>query len=429
MPTPIRTTLSNGLRICLVPLKDASTAMVMILAETGSEYETKEQNGISHFLEHMCFKGTTRRPTSKIINEELDGLGAASNAFTGSSYTGFYAKAHADKTEQMLDIVSDIYLNSTFPQEEIEKEKGVVIEEINMYEDRPQSKVWDVLGEAVFGDQPAGRTIIGTKETVSSFTREDLVNYHASHYVPEATIVVVAGKIDEAKVITQIKNMFGGIKALPKAMRPHVIDEQSAPKVAILHKKSDQTHIAFAFRTGIHRYDVGRAYPAGMLGAVLGSGMGSRLFHKIREELGLAYYIHASHSADIDYGTFTISMGVSNAKVVPALKAVFEELRKIKDEFVPEAELRKVKDMRKGHFYLGLETSNDWADYYGFQEIYHDKIESPEEVIAKREAVTAEQMREIARAVFKPELLTIAMVGPVKDEKVVYEAIESLRSI
>ncbi len=417
----LKKTLPNGLRIILAPLKDTATVTVMILAETGSEYEKKEENGISHFLEHMCFKGTKKRPSSKIINSELDGLGAASNAFTNTDYTGFYAKAHADKTEDILDIISDIYLNSTFPESEMAKEKGVVIEEINMYEDRPQSKVWDVLGEAVFGDQPAGRTIIGTKETVSAITRDDLVAYHEAHYVPEGTVVVVGGKVDES-IMPKIESHFAALAKSPKSPREKVKDEQSESKVTIHHKKSDQTHIVLAFRTGISRYDE-RAYSAGLLGSVLGAGMSSRLFHRIREELGLAYYISAGHSAELDYGMFSISVGVSNSNVTKALEAIFDELKKIKNEIVPEDEFRRVKDLRKGHLYLGLETSNDWADFYGFQEVYHDEILSPEELSSKRESVTAEEVRALANAIFRPEGLTIAMVGPVEDEKVVYDTI------
>ncbi len=417
----IKKTLPNGLRIILAPLKDTATVTVMVLAETGSEYEKKAENGISHFLEHMCFKGTTKRPSSKIINSELDGLGAASNAFTNTDYTGFYAKAHADKTEQILDIVSDIYLNSTFPESELEKEKGVVIEEINMYEDRPQSKVWDILGEAVFGDQPAGRTIIGTKETVSAITRDDLVAYHTAHYVPEGTVVVIGGKVDES-IIPKIEMHFGALPKSPKSQRVKVIDEQSKAKVTIHHKKSDQTHIVLAFRTGIDRYNE-KAYQAGLLGSILGAGMSSRLFHRIREELGLAYYISSGHSAELDYGVFSISVGVSNANVGKALEAIFGELRKMKEEVVPEDELRRVKDLRKGHLFLGLETSNDWADFYGFQEVYHDAILSPEKLSAKREAVSAEEVQALAHAIFRPEGLTIAMVGPVEDEKAVYGTI------
>lgn len=422
MATYTKKTLPNGLRVILVPLQDTATVTVMILAETGSEYESKEKNGISHFLEHMCFKGTIKRPSSKIINTELDSLGAASNAFTSNDNTGFYAKAHADKADIMLDIVSDIYLNSTFPEAEMEKEKGVVIEEINMYEDRPQSKVWDVLGEAVFGDQSAGRTIIGTKETVTAITRDDLVAYHKSYYVPEATVVVVSGKMNEADILKKIEEKFGHLEARPRSVRPAIRDEQTASKVAILDKKSDQTHIVLAFRSGISKFD-DVAYHAGLLGSVLGAGMSSRLFHRIREDLGLAYYVSAGHSSELDYGLFNISVGVSNSNVTKALEAIFAELRKLKEELVSEEELRKVKDLRKGHMYLGLETSNDWADFYGFQELYRDKILTPEEALAKREAVTAEDVQAMAQKIFIPERLTIAMVGPVEDEKAVYDTI------
>ena len=423
MPTPTKKILTNGLRIVTVPLHDASTVMLMILAETGSEYEEKASNGISHFLEHMCFKGTAKRPSSKIITNELDSLGAASNAFTSNDHTGFYAKAHADKAEDILDIVSDIYLNSSFPEAEIEREKGVVIEEINMYEDQPQSKVWNVLGSALFGDQPAGRAIIGTKESVSAITRDDLVAYHAAHYVPEATTIVVAGKIDEKNIVAKIEAVFGALESRPKSPRPKVVDEQSAPKVVVHRKKSDQAHIVVSFRSFIRRSEDAKTYQAGLLGAVLGKGMGSRLFHRIREELGLAYYVSAGHTPELDYGVFNISLGVSNTNIVKALEAVFGELRKMKEELVPEDELRRVKDLRKGHFYLGLETSNDWADYYGFQELYHEKAMTPEEVVAKREAVTAEEVRSLAREVFTAERLTIAVVGDVEDEAAIYDTI------
>jgi len=177
-----------------------------------------------------------------------------------------------------------------------------------------------------------------------------------------------------------------------------------------------------SFRTGISRYDA-RAYGAGLLGSILGAGMSSRLFHVIREELGLAYYVSAGHSAELDYGMFSISVGVSNSNVTKALDAIFAELRKIKAELVDEVEMRRVRDLRKGHLYLGLETSNDWADFYGFQEVYHDTILSPDELSAKRESVSSEEVHALANAIFMPERLTIAMVGPVEDEKTVYDTI------
>lgn len=418
----IKKTLKNGLRIILVPLQDTETITVMALAETGSEYEEKAKNGISHFLEHMCFKGTFKRLTSLDVSLEFDNMGSANNAFTSNDHTGFYGKAHYSKTSNLLEIVSDIYLNSTFPEDEIEKEKGVVIEEINMYEDRPQSKVWDILGEALFGDQPAGRTILGTKETVSSITREDLISYSKKYYVPESTVIVVSGKLNEEKILSEIEAFFGNIPSSPRLLKPKTVDQQSAPLVKIHHKKSDQTHMVIAFRSGINLYD-DRLYTASMMSAVLSKGMSSRLFQKIREELGLAYYVSASHSPELDYGVFTISAGVSNSNVKKAISAIMAELRRLKTELVPEAELRKVKDLRKGHLYLGLESSDSWADFYGFQEIYHEEILTPEQISERREAVTAEDIQKLAQEIFRPDNVTIAVVGPHKDDKVFYDTI------
>jgi predicted Zn-dependent peptidase len=420
----LKKVLPNGMRVVLVPLKDTETITVMILAETGSEYEEKAQNGISHFLEHMCFKGTIKRPHFKDISHELDNLGSSYNAFTSSDHTGYYAKAHWSKTSNLLDIISDIYLHSTFPEEEIEREKGVVIEEINMYEDRPQSKVWEVFSEAVFGDQPAGRTILGTKETVSAITRDDLIAYHKKYYVPEATTLVISGRMDEKKITKEVEEIFSSVEQGTKILKPKVIDEQSKPEVKIHFKESDQTHFVIGFRSRISRYDDNdKVYPAGLLGSILGSGMSSRLFERVREQLGLAYYVSASHSTEMDYGMFTINAGVSNKNAVKAVEAIFEELRRIKNELVPAEELERVKERRKGHIFLALETSDEWADFYGFPEMYHDEILSPEEVIERREKVTSEDVKRMANDIFRPENLTIALIGPHKDVQKFYDTI------
>ena len=209
----------NGLRLITVPMKDTGTVTVMILVETGSKYETKDINGISHFLEHMCFKGTVKRPTAYDIAHELDGLGAQSNAFTSQEYTGYYAKGDAKHTEKYFDIISDVYKNSTFPKEEIEKERGVIIEEINMYEDSPRRQVYDELLKLVYGDQPAGWSVLGPKENIRSITREDFIKYHKKHYTPGKTIIVVAGNIDNKKVDTLVKKEFGDIAKKSKSQK------------------------------------------------------------------------------------------------------------------------------------------------------------------------------------------------------------------
>ena len=409
----IKKTLENGLRIVLVPLKNTETVTVMVLAETGSEYEEKSVNGISHFLEHMCFKGTSKRPSSRIINHELDSMGSQSNAFTNTEYTGFYAKAHAKHTSKIIDIVSDIYLHSVFPEEEMQKEKGVVIEEINMYEDRPDHKVWEVLGELMYKDQSAGRSILGTKETVGNFTRDNLIEYHKKHYVASGTLVVIAGKIEEEKVTQEVERAFIEISDEEKWKKEKVIEVQTKPKLAVHYKEADQTHLVLAFRS-FDTYDK-RNFIASVLSTILGGGMSSRLFSKMREDLGICYYIRSSHSASIDHGSFAISAGVSNSRVEEAIEGILEEVRKIILESVSPEELRKAKDFKIGNLFLGLETSDAFADFYGYQEIYREEVLDPEEVVRRIEAVTIEEIQAVARDIFQVQKLNLSIVGPHKD--------------
>jgi predicted Zn-dependent peptidase len=241
-------TLPNGLRILTVPMKDNETVTVMALVETGSDYEAKDQGGISHFLEHMCFKGTQKRPNSQMINYEFDAMGSQSNAFTTSEYTGFYAKAHHAHLPKVLDLISDVFVNSTFPEAEIEKEKGVVIEEINMYEDRPDYKVYEVIEELMYGDQPAGRSTLGTKETVQSLSREKILDYRNMHYAAENTLIVVSGKVDEETIYSDIEKAFASISTNKKPEKPAVLDEQIAPALKIQHKDSFQCLRPFSAR-------------------------------------------------------------------------------------------------------------------------------------------------------------------------------------
>jgi predicted Zn-dependent peptidase len=241
--------LKNGLRYLFVHRPEMETVTVMVLVGTGSDYETKEKNGLAHFLEHMCFKGTIKRPNSLIIDREFESMGADYNAFTSNEYTGYYAKGQSSDASALLEICSDIFLNSTFPEAEIVKEKGVVIEEINMYEDDPKSKVHNILEELLYGDQPAGRPISGTKETVASFNREDLINYHREHYTPSNTLVVVAGNFNRQKIAKQIENDFSksSKRVAPKKTKTQVSQNDLAK--SIFYKDSEQAHILLAFHT------------------------------------------------------------------------------------------------------------------------------------------------------------------------------------
>jgi predicted Zn-dependent peptidase len=409
------TTLPNGLRVLLIPMKEHRTATALVLVETGSKYETKEQNGISHFLEHMCFKGTTRRSSQQVIAEELDRYGAEFNAFTGHEYTGYYTKTAAGFLPKTLDLLADIYTNSLFKEEDITQEKGAIIGEINMYEDMPMRKVADLFMALTYGDQPAGWEIAGPKERVLAFTREDFISYRTMHYVPSSTLIVVSGKFEPKATLALVKKMFGGVPSAKKKGKLKVKEVQTSPQVLIRFKESDQTHVI----VGVRAFPVGHRshYPTALLAGVLGVGMSSRLFQKVRTEMGLGYYVRASHESFTDHGLVTASAGVVNERAEEAVAAIVAEFERLKVELVSEAELSKAKEMFAGRLLLGLESSDEIAEFYGGQEILREPIESPEEVIAKIRAVTPAEIRAVARKIFTNERLNCAAIGPWKDDK------------
>jgi len=285
--------LKNGLRIITVPMSSSLTTTVLVLTQTGSKYENKRINGISHFLEHMCFKGTTRRPSAKIITTELDNLGARSNAFTGHEYTGYYAQAEPRHFSTMLDIVSDIFLNSTFPKTEIDKERGVIIGEIDMYEDTPQDLVGDLMTDLLYGDQPAGWKILGTKKNIKKMKRKDFIDYKRKNYVASSTIVVVAGKFNEKSVRKKIIHAFRGILATKKAGKKKIVEMQTRPRSLVHFKETSQTHFILGLR-GFSIHDP-RTSAAKVLAGVLGAGMSSRLFQRVRDSMGAGYYVGAAN--------------------------------------------------------------------------------------------------------------------------------------
>lgn len=408
-----KTVLKNGLRIITVPMKDTQTAIGMVLVEAGSQYEDKKINGLSHFLEHMCFKGTNTRSGAE-INNELDGMGAESNAFTGSEYTGYYAKAHSKKIPKIIDIISDIYLNSTFPQEDIDIEKGVIIEEINMYQDLPQRTVWDVWNSLLYKNQPAGMTILGPKENIESLKHKDFSDYHKKHYVPKKTVFIVAGNIDEKEIIKQIKRTFENMPSGKVVKKEKVIDKQKSPEIKIQYKNTDQTHLIVGFRA----FDLKdkRNTDAKMMAAVLGKGMSSRLFRRMRDELGMCYYTRADLDTMTDHGFFVVSSGVNNARAEEAVEVILDEFKKLKNELISDAELKKAKELTIGRAAIGLESSDAVADYFGGQELHHLKIQSTKERTKKIKAVTAKDIQKLACEIFTKDRLNLAIVGPFKDE-------------
>lgn len=413
MKKPILKNLPNGLRILLVPMEGQRTATGLVLVACGSKYERKNENGISHFLEHMCFKGTSNRPNQLVIASELEGMGAEYNAFTGHEYTGYYAKVAAPELPHAIAILADIYANSLFRPEDIEKEKGAIVGEINMYEDIPMRKVNDLFMTLLYGDQPAGWPITGPKELVTTFTREQFLDYRTRHYVPNATTVVVAGAFDVRKTLARVKAEFGSLKRGKKEGRVKVLDHQDVPAVLLEKKNSDQTHLVLGVRgvpLGHHDY-----HTLQVLAGILGGGMGSRLFQKVRTELGLGYYVRAANDSFIDHGLFAASAGVVNERLLEAIAAIVGEMRRLKEELVPKAELARVKEMLRGKLLLGLESSDDVAEFYGFQEILRRKLMTPDEVMQQIERVSPQRIRRAAQKYFVSAHLNLAVIGPWED--------------
>ncbi|HMO79059.1 MAG TPA: pitrilysin family protein [Candidatus Paceibacterota bacterium] len=413
--------LSNGLRVITVPMKESQTAIMMVLVETGAEYEDRATNGLSHFLEHMCFKGTKNRTLDQIATE-LDSMGAENNAFTGETYTGYFAKAEHSKIKKIIDIISDLYINPTFPEKDIDIERGVILEEMNMYEDLHMRKVFDLYNELLFGDQPAGRTIIGTKENIKKFSRDDFVKYYQTHYIPQKTTVVVAGKIKEGEIWKEIKKKFGNLKKQKIIKKPKTNFSQNKPEIKIKYRDIDQTHMIVGFRS-FDLYD--KRNPAlSLASTILSGGMSSRLFKKMRDELGLCYYVKSSNSASVDHGNFYVRIGVGNHRAVEAISVLMQEFKKIRDEKITDIEFQKAKDIVVGAFANGLETSDSWAMYYGDQELFHQKIQTPEQYIKKINALTPQKVQKVLKEIFKKENLNLAIIGPQKDYTVFEEVLK-----
>ena len=408
-------TLKNGLRIIAVPQKSSQAVTVLALVGTGSKYETKETSGISHFLEHMYFKGTKKRSDALAVSETMDKLGGVFNAFTSEEFTGYYAKVAAMHFEAALDWVSDIYLNSLLPKKEMERERGVIIEEINMYLDTPLIYIGELWKTLLYGNQPAGWDVAGTKESVSSISREQLLNYMKSQYVAQNTVVCVAGKVSSSQVTDKVKKYFSKIKTTKSQAKLGVFEKQKTPGLLLHFKKTDQTHIALGTRTFYNAFHP-QKYAAELLGIALGGMMSSRLFTEIREKLGLAYYVRTNVEADTDTGYLVTLAGIDNSRVEKAISTILREYKKISRIKVPAAELKKAKENLKGKLSLTLETSDAKAFFYAGQELLENKISTPEEIFKKIDKVSVNDILKVARDIFKPERLNLALIGPFKDK-------------
>ena len=410
-----RKVFANGLRVLTIPMPSFESATVLVMAGAGSRYENKKNSGISHFLEHMAFKGTDRRPTAMDISSLIDGMGGEFNAFTGKETTGYYIKSAKNKIETSIDVLSDMLMHSKFDPVEIEKEKGVITEEINLYEDMPARKIGDIYEQLLYGDTPMGWDIGGDKEVIKGITRDDFVNYLADLYSASNLTVVVSGGIDSDEVFALVEKYFNPMKQFQTKTFEALTESQSKPAVLIKQKQTEQIHIALGVRTV--PISSQKRYPISILAAILGGGMSSRLFHEIREKRGLAYYVRTSSDEYADVGTLVSTAGIDPKRAVEAVQVMVDEYSKVSrgEMALTDEELRKAKEFLKGHLVLDLEDSRSVSGFYAHQELLEDEIENPDDVIEQIDNVSKEDIDAVGKEFFKEETLNLALIGNFTD--------------
>ena len=412
-------TLANGLKLILIPMPHVKSATVLVMVGAGSRYESKEINGLSHFLEHMAFKGSKKRPTAQMISSTIDAIGGEFNAFTGKDHTGFYIKARASDVPLLIDVLSDMILNPILSADEIEREKGVIIEEIHMYEDTPMRHIGDIYEELLYGNTPLGWDTAGKPEIIRSIKRDHFVDYIDRHYRPNNAVMIVAGGItkDELRITNLVKKQLNPWQKKITSAWENNSPQQVQPAVKVQFKDTQQAHMAI----GVRAYSMldPRRFALQVLATIMGGGMSSRLFIQVRERRGLAYYVHASADQYLDVGAFTTQAGVDVKRIDEAIKVIIAEYLGAADgTFAVKAEeLTKAKEYLKGKSTLELEDSRSVAAFYGSQELLKRSILTPDELMAKYDSVTVADIHAVAKNIFVREKLNLAIIGPFKDEE------------
>jgi predicted Zn-dependent peptidase len=407
-----KTTLANGIRVVTAPFPQVGSVSCFVMLSAGSRYETSDSKGIAHFAEHMFFKGTERRPTARTISTEIDAIGGEFNAFTGKELTGYYVRCGSETRDVALDVLADMLLHSRFDEPEITKEKGVILEEMNVYLDTPQRYVGNVYDRLLYADQPLGWDILGTRETIEAVTRETFTSYLDTWYRPERMVVGIGGRIGDG-LIERLEELLGGIEARETGKASDVELPRDASPVLLHTKASEQAHLIL----GVRGYPIGHPnrYALQLLAVVLGGGMSSRLFTEVREKRGLGYYVHAGNTAYTDAGTFYSSAGVDVERVDEAITTILGEMRKMAAEPVPTDELEKARGYAKGRFVLRLESPQGTIQYGLRREVLEGEIEDPDELLRRLDEVTVEDVQRVAKDLFEEKRLYLALVGPFDD--------------
>ncbi|KKP37289.1 MAG: Peptidase, M16 family [Candidatus Peregrinibacteria bacterium GW2011_GWA2_33_10] len=405
-----KTVFENGLRVITQEIPSTSAVTVLVLAGAGSRYETKEINGISHFLEHMFFKGAKKYPDAKSVSAAIDAVGGDFNAFTGKEYAGYYVKVAEKNKNTALDVLSDMLLYSKFDNTEIDKERRVILEEYNMYQDTPMYQVgWD-FEKLLFGDQPLGWDQVGSKEFILNAHHEDFSNYKNSLYSADNIVVVISGKVDHDKIIPDIEKYFAFNNSKKDFEYKKYKISENTNNVLVQNKSTEQGHLVLGFPAYSEQH--ADHYALKVLSVILGGNMSSRMFSAIREKKGLTYYIHTSTDDYQDIGVISTNAGVDVKRIEEAVSSIIHEYALIKKEGVPEDELKKAKDFIKGKMTLRLEDSEEFAHLLGKQELLHNKIRTPSEIMKEIDKVTKEDILRICRDLFVQEKMKLAVIGP-----------------
>lgn len=407
-------TLDNGLRILVCPLPYARSVTVAFFIGAGSRYEADEVGGAFHFAEHMFFKGTERRPTSRHISEAIESVGGFMNGSTDRESTVYWAKVASPHFSRAVDLLTDMLLHSRFAPEDVEKERGVILEELAASKDNPAEHVHYLLDATLWPGQPMGRDVGGTPESVASLTRQALLDLVAQHYVASNTVCVVAGAVEGERAVEEVASLVEGWPVGTASVCVPVQDGQDRPRVSLEWRKTEQAHMAFALRA--YPYSHPDRYALELLSVVLGEGTSSRLFLELRERRGLVYDVSSGVVPYRDCGAWTISLGVEPSKAEEAFKVVVEELFRLRQGVSPE-ELQKAKELVKGRILLRMEDTRAVAFWVGGQETLLGRVLTPEEVVQKVEAVMPEDVQRVAQQIIVPQRSNLAVVGPYRSER------------
>lgn len=407
---------NNGLTAIISPQLGTKAATVLIAVKVGSRFEPNKYNGIAHFTEHLMFKGTKRRPSTLLISRELDSIGADYNAFTGKEYTGYYIKADARHLSLSLDILADMLNNSLFSEQEIAREKGVIVEEINMYEDAPMMMLEDEFDACAYPASQLGRNIAGTKETVNSFTRKDFINFIERYYTASNMLVVIAGKVDQLAAQEYIEKLFRHTKKGTESKFKKIKIQQKKAKILVKDKQTEQIHLALGFTANInHRSPV--VLPLKIANIAFGGNMSSRLFINIRERQGLCYYVRSRVNTYHDTGSFVVYAGLDKNRLEQAVGLIIKEYKKIKAQGITKSEFNKAKDFIRGKTVLALEDSSQVAQWYADRWLSGHKIETPEQYLDRLEKINLTDIHQALKQVINKQKLNLAIIGQIADKR------------